>query len=61
MKWAVGVVIAAILGGLLFYVFRERVERGEDQCRAECAAAGGYRYSPAGRMRAETCTCVKDR
>ena len=53
--------VVAIVGGLLIYVFQERVERGEDECRAKCAASGGYRYSPPGRMRAETCTCVRDR
>jgi hypothetical protein len=61
VNWAVAVVIAAIIGGLLLYVFQECVERGEDDCRAKCAASGGYRYSPPGRTSAETCTCVKDR
>ena len=53
--------VVAIAGGLLMYIFQDRVERGEDECRASCAASGGYRYSPPGKMRAEACTCVKDR
>ena len=57
----IALAVVAIAGGLLMYVFQDRVERGEDDCRAKCAASGGYRYSPPGRASAETCTCVKDR
>ena len=53
--------VVAIAGGLLMYVFQDRVERGEDDCRAKCAASGGYRYSPPARGSAERCSCVKDR
>ena len=57
----IALALVAIAGGLLMFLFQDRVERGEDDCRAKCATSGGYRYSPPTRGSAERCNCVKDR
>ena len=59
--WAVALAVVAIIGSLLIYVFQERVERGEDECRAKCATSEGYRYTGPTRSSPERCTCVKRR
>jgi hypothetical protein len=60
--WAIALAVAAAVAGLLFVVFRDRVERAEADCRSKCAASGErYRYIGPGRRSPESCTCLKPR
>lgn len=61
--WAIGLAVVLLLGALVFAVYQLRIDRGEAECRDQCAAAGksGYIYVAPAKRVYESCTCAESR